>query len=106
MSFPDRVNRKSAWVQDGLAVAWAGPGSRDENEKIRRLPRPLGMPHGCYGAKYPLISRRRCVWFVVKALTAPPVPAGTMAAFDVSAPSWAFSVETPGWLTPVGQRVR
>ena len=42
---------------------------------------------------------------VTKVLIPPLVPASTIAAFDVSAPSNAFSVETVGWLTPTGQRL-
>jgi hypothetical protein len=35
-------------------------------------------------------------------LTAPPVPAGTMAAFAFTRPSREFSVETRGRACPVG----
>ena len=43
---------------------------------------------------------------VERALMAPSVPAGTMAAFAVTVPSKEFSVETNGWGDPVGQAVR
>ncbi len=52
-------------------------------------------PSPTYGAKYPEISRIRCVGFDANALTEPLV-VGTMAMFDVIAPSMAFSVDTKG----------
>src|ERR1035437_3545187 len=52
------------------------------------------------------MSRMRCVGLVTNASIAPLVPAGTIAAFEVCAPSCAFSVETSGWVCPVGHVVR
>ena len=48
-----------------------------------------------YGAKYPEISRIRWFGFDANALTEPLV-VGTMAMFDVIAPSMAFNVDTKG----------
>src|ERR1035437_3715835 len=39
-------------------------------------------------------------------LTAPPAPAGTIAALALVRPSNEFRVETTGWPSPVGQMVR
>jgi hypothetical protein len=39
-------------------------------------------------------------------LTAPPSPAGTMAALALTRPSTEFSVETTGCTWPAGQIVR
>jgi hypothetical protein len=44
------------------------------------------------------MSMAMSVLSVANKLMAPPVPAGTMAAFAVIAPVGAFSVETNGWL--------
>ena len=48
------------------------------------------------GAKYPLISMTRSEAFVTNTEIAPLVPAGTIAAFAVTAPVSAFKVETNG----------
>jgi hypothetical protein len=42
---------------------------------------------------------------VANTLTAPLVPAGTIAAFDLMRPSREFSVETSGCACPVGHTV-
>ena len=59
-----------------------------------------------YWAKYPLMSRIRCVRSVTKAITPPFNPAGTTAAFDMMLPSIAFRVDTTGCVIPVGHSVR
>jgi hypothetical protein len=61
--------------------------------------------HPPYGAKYPEISRISCVVPCAKASLLPLV-LGTMAMFDVIAPSLAFSVETVGCGEPSGHSVR
>ena len=43
---------------------------------------------------------------VAKTLTAPFVPAGTIAAFAFTRPSGEFKVEIFGWVCPVGHIVR
>src|SRR5450432_331199 len=58
------------------------------------------------GAKYPLMSMIRSVASLAKTEIAPPAPTGTMAAFAVTAPGAAFSVETTGSGNPAGQVVR
>src|ERR1019366_10472374 len=58
------------------------------------------------GAKYPLISITRSVAWVAKTEIAPLTPAGTIAAFAVTIPGGAFSVETSGWDDPAGHVVR
>ena len=35
-----------------------------------------------------------------------PLVVGTMAMFDVTAPSMAFKVDTKGWTAPCGHKVR
>src|ERR1035438_10487791 len=55
--------------------------------------------------KYPLISRIRWLKSVVYAVTSPPPPAGTSAAFATIAPSREFSVETRG-CAPLPHNVR
>src|SRR5208283_3508438 len=52
------------------------------------------------------MSRMTSVGFEAYTLTAPFVPAGTIAAFATTAPCHEFNVETNGWLSPVGQRLR
>jgi hypothetical protein len=44
--------------------------------------------------------------FVVYRLIAPPVPAGTIAAFAVIVPVSAFSVDTNGCVCPAGQTLK
>src|SRR5437870_11013623 len=51
------------------------------------------------------MSKIRSVLSVTNALTAPPVPAGTIKAFAVIRPSRALSVEAFGCATPVGHTV-
>src|SRR4051812_5473170 len=46
------------------------------------------------------------VGLLAKMLMAPPVPAGTIAAFDLMRPSRELSVDATGWGWPVGQSVR
>ena len=58
-----------------------------------------------YGAKYPKISSTRSVELDENSLIEPFV-VGTMARFEVIAPSTAFRVETAGWGAPFGHRVR
>ena len=52
------------------------------------------------------MSITRLAGWVTYTLTAPPVPAGTMAAFALTAPVGAFSVETNGCVCPAGHVVR
>src|ERR1019366_6155333 len=58
-----------------------------------------------YCPKYPEISTIRCVWSLAKALIDPLV-AGTIARFEVIAPSSAFSVDTSGRVCPCGHNVK
>ena len=58
------------------------------------------------GTKYPLMSRMTFVVLLAKTLMAPPVPAGTIAAFDLTRPSRELSVEASGWPWPAGHTVR
>src|SRR5579872_2126628 len=69
--------------------------------------RVSAMRHGATGwkyrapgdpgaAKYPLISMITFVASLTNTLTAPPVPAGTIAALAAICPWFAFSVETTG----------
>src|SRR5436305_1909883 len=44
--------------------------------------------------KYPSMSRMTCVGLLANTLMAPPAPAGTMAALDLTRPSKELSVET------------
>src|SRR5689334_10963964 len=65
---------------------------------IRQLP---------YGAKYPEISRISCVSAFANASMEPLLTLlGTIAMFDVTNPSRAFSVETTGCCWPAGHNVR
>jgi hypothetical protein len=52
------------------------------------------------------MSRSRSVAFSVNTETAPPVPAGTMAALAVVVPVGAFKVDEPGCFCPVGNNTR
>src|SRR5260370_1375616 len=52
------------------------------------------------------MSSTRSVELVTKTLTAPPVPAGTMAALALMRPSNEFSVEARGCGCPLGHMVR
>src|SRR5271169_1806325 len=52
------------------------------------------------------MSRMTSVVLVTATVTAPLVPAGTMAALATTIPPNEFNVEAPGWLSPVGHRVR
>src|ERR1700682_2885061 len=63
-------------------------------------------PPAAGGAKYPLTSMTRSESFVTNTETAPLAPAGTIAAFAVTAPVGAFSVETTGCVCPAGHVVR
>src|SRR6266404_3459590 len=63
------------------------------------------MTNWFYGAKNPEISRTKCDACGTNALTEPFV-VGTIARFEVIAPSPAFRVETNGWVAPCGQSVR
>lgn len=58
-----------------------------------------------YGAKNPEISNTKCVELAPKALIEPLV-VGTIARFDVTAPSLALSVDTKGCVAPCGHKVR
>ncbi len=59
-----------------------------------------------YGAKYPLTSTITSLSPAKYTLTAPPVPAGTIAALATTRPVNEFKVDTFGWLCPVGQSER
>ena len=59
-----------------------------------------------YGAKYPLISISRLVLLLANTLIAPLVPAGTMAELATTPPFGAFTVETFGSVSPVGNAVK
>ena len=74
----------------------------DPEAVARSRPR---RPVALYGAKYPDISRIMCVALLAKALIDPLV-VGTIARFEVIAPSSAFSVETTGRVCPCGHNVR
>src|SRR5215469_5094141 len=58
------------------------------------------------GAKYPLMSTTRSVVSVTYTSMLPAVPAGTIAALATIVPVRSFSVDTKGWLCPVGQTVK
>ena len=58
-----------------------------------------------YGAKYPNMSSTRRVGLLGNALMLL-LDVGTIARFDVTAPSNAFNVDTAGWLCPCGHNVR
>ena len=72
------------------------PGTRDQR-KPGIIQKFCCLP--LYGAKYPDISRISWTACDPKALTAPFV-VGTIAMFDVIAPSIAFNVETSGCVVP------
>jgi len=57
-----------------------------------------------YGPKYPEISIITCVGLLGKTLI-DPLAVGTMARFEVTAPSSAFSVDTTGMVAPRGHSV-
>src|SRR3954453_13861987 len=63
-------------------------------------------PPGPGGAKYPLTSMTTSEGCETNTEISPFVPAGTMAAFAVTAPVTAFSVETRGCVCPDGHVVR
>src|SRR4051812_18962721 len=52
------------------------------------------------------MSRTTWVVLLAKTLTAPPAPAGTIAAVDLVRPSSELAVETKGCTCPVGHSVR
>src|SRR5271166_3665897 len=52
------------------------------------------------------MSTRTSVVLLTNMLTAPPAPAGTIAALAFVRPSVEFRVETVGWSSPVGQIVK
>jgi hypothetical protein len=52
------------------------------------------------------MSMTMSVAFVTNRSIAPPVPAGTIAAFAVTVPVRAFSVETRGCACPTGHTLR
>ena len=56
----------------------------------------VSMTRAGVGAKELEMSSSNCVWAEAKALIALPSPAGTIARFEVMAPSAAFNVETTG----------
>jgi len=58
------------------------------------------------GAKYPLTSMTRSEDCETNTEMSPLVPAGTIAAFAVTAPVTAFNVETSGCVCPAGHVVR
>src|ERR1035437_6317365 len=58
-----------------------------------------------YCPKYPEMSKIICVRSLAKALIHP-LAVGTIARFEVMAPSSAFSVETTGRACPCGHNVR
>jgi len=60
---------------------------------------------GLYCAKYPKMSITTCVELLAKALIVPFV-VGTIAMFEVIAPSTAFNVDTTGRVCPCGHKVR
>src|ERR1051326_7730627 len=68
------------------------------------LPNPADLSMN-YGAKYPNMSSTRRTGFVGNALILL-LDVGTIARFDVIAPSNAFNVDTAGWLCPCGHNVR
>src|SRR5260370_30265926 len=63
-------------------------------------------PPAAGGAKYPLMSITRAEVFVTNTVTAPAVPADTIAALAVVTPVGAFSVEAKGCVCPAGHVVR
>jgi len=52
------------------------------------------------------MSMIRSVLWLTNTFTAPPTPAGTIAAFATTVPRNEFRVETTGCGTPVGQIVK
>ena len=58
-----------------------------------------------YWPKYPEMSKIRWVGLLANALIEP-LATGTIAMFEVIAPSSAFSVEATGMLCPCGHNVR
>src|SRR5580698_4013834 len=79
--------------------------SSDNRSSNRSLSRESRQRRSLYGAKYPEISRINCVEPWAHASVLPSV-LGTMAMFDVTAPSLAFSVDTVGCGSPSGHSVR
>jgi hypothetical protein len=69
--------------------------SRMYQRALRNLPPSLMTRVEAYWPKYPKISTTRCVGSLANALIKPLV-AGTIAMFEVIAPSNAFSVATRG----------
>ena len=70
------------------------------------LPRPaVPLLQHRYGAKKPEISSSNCVVPEAPASILP-LLVGTTAMFEVMKPSAAFSVETVGWGSPSGHKVR
>jgi hypothetical protein len=60
--------------------------------------------HNRYGPKYPEISKIRCVGLLGKTLM-DLLMVGTIARFEVTTPSSAFSVDTTGMVCPSGHSV-
>src|ERR1700693_591814 len=52
------------------------------------------------------MSIPRSVASVANTFTAPPLPAGTMTAFESTVPVWSFSEATRGCCCPAGHAVR
>src|SRR5262249_23091013 len=59
-----------------------------------------------YGAKYPEMSRINCVVPPPAKASVEPFTLGTMARFEVTKPSFAFNVDTIGWVWPSAHNVR
>jgi len=72
------------------------PGGLRESSTRHGVKLNSDNPPASGNAKYPLTSITRSESFVTKTETEPLAPAGTIAAFAVTAPVGAFSVETTG----------
>src|ERR1035441_9800094 len=76
---------------------------RPKGGVLVEIPRP--WTHAGYCPKYPVISTTRWLGLVKNALIHPLV-AGTIAIFDVIAPSAALRLATNGCVVPRGHNVR
>src|SRR5258706_13721226 len=88
-------------------VPWPGRVSATRHGgagKKARLAAPGGV--NVAGAKYPLMSTTTFVLLVANTLTAPLLPAGTMAALATMSPPGAFKVDARGRVCPAGHTVR